>query len=169
MKVSAGNSTLKKMFLLVFLWIIPLSGINTWGIIIKLRGAWNVVVDQSSCVGVPGMDFNLAQESPPDVVSLSVRKTHFQNWEIDIRKEDIHWHPRIRLFIRRSSNGHGSFHSGVLWGTRYIRIRNHDVLFFIGWGSRDLIGLQFKLNGITTRVPADTYTTTIYYTAVELF
>ncbi len=169
MKVSTGNSTLKRMFLLVFLWIILLSGINAWGIFIKLKGAWNVVVDQSNFAGVPGMDFNLVQESPPDVVSLSVRKTNFYHWEIDIRKEDIHWHPSLRLFARRSSNGHGSYHSGVLWGTRYVEIENHDVLFFIGWGNRNLIGFQFKLSGITTKVPADTYTTTIYYTAVELF
>ena len=155
---------------LLLLFFIFISFNPIWGVKLKINGFWNLDVDYTDLSGEGGSDFNNEFLSTENMVTLSVDQKDSKNWELDVRKIDLNWHNELHLFVRRSSEGVGDpTKSGITGGTLFLDILDSESLFMTGWGRRNSIGLQFKLTGLTASLPADPYTTTIVYTALDMF
>jgi hypothetical protein len=141
-----------------------------FAITISVTGSWNLLISDADLDGPPGSDLLPEYESLSDTVIISVNNQHSINWEVDVRKSDINWHPDLHLFIRRTSSGSGNPRkSGIVGGLNYQEISNSDQRFFWGWGKRTNINSQLKISGISVSIPAETYTSIIWYTAIELY
>jgi hypothetical protein len=85
---------------------------------------------------------------------------------VDVKKSDTNWHANFQLYVRRTSDGSGS--GSISGGTSYQEITDTDQSFFNGTLDRSNITGQLELTGVTVQIPVDTYTTTVYYTVVEI-
>jgi hypothetical protein len=166
-KQQASYNILAFLFLYIVFFLLMCGIIRS--ISINYRGGWSPLVSGANLLGPAGSDLQPSYESPSNAVSLDIIGEHFLGWELDVHREDIHWNPNIRLFIRRTSNGIGwPYLSGVQGGESYLEITPGDQIFCRGWGRRYYISFQLKAEGISARIPADSYSTNIVYTALDL-
>jgi hypothetical protein len=85
------------------------------------------------------------------------------NWSVSVYKVDISWNSNLNIYIKRAGDGSGSG-SSVSGGTTYIVVSSTGTSFFSGAGNRSNIPISYQISGISMTVPADNYSTTIYYT-----
>jgi len=133
---------------------------------IQVSGSWNLVLTGADLEGPPGSNLRPEHESLSDAVRIRVKER--RDWEVDVRKSDINWHPDLHLFIRRTSDGKGRRGSVIIGGWNYQEISDFDQRWFWGRGDRDNINTQLKISGVSVSLPAGMYTTIITYTAIEL-
>ncbi|MGB8952364.1 MAG: hypothetical protein WCC06_06840 [Candidatus Aminicenantales bacterium] len=138
-------------------------------ITITLWGSWTETINSSDLLGPPGSDLNPSYESSATQVTLNLRNTQNRNWEVDVRKVDSTWNPLLHLYLRRTSDGNGR--GWISGGTpNYLEVTDsYDSRFIWGRDNRTEIYLQFKVDGVSVAIPPNVYTTTIYYTAIEVF
>lgn len=140
------------------------------GAIINIYGSFDLVIGENFLLGEAGNEIQSTYLSPAGQVSLTISQSFLRRWEVDIRRMDFIWDPQLQLSIARSSDGAGwNYFSGVSGGTQFISIEEQDSLFFTGWGNRSMIGLQFKLSGLSTQIAAGSYVTTLVYTVIDTF
>jgi len=84
------------------------------------------------------------------------------DWQVEIERVDNHWHPDLKLMVRRTSSSANVF-EGNLWR----EIRAYPDFFFWGRGNAEHIHIQYEISGISVTIPADTYSTQIYYTVSD--
>lgn len=113
-----------------------------------------------------GEDYSLETESKQDVAKLDIKKLKKQAyWRVTVCKNDINWDNQVKVYVRRTNSGSGN---GTVWGcTNYTQIRNMPITVLQGQGALSNIYLQYKLDGISLAVPANTYYTDIVYTLYE--
>jgi len=138
---------------------------------ITVTGTWTLTITEANLQNGPGSDLTDTYVSNANQVYVSIQKSGvgwFTNWywRVDVRKSDSHWHGNFHLDVLRSGNGFGF--GTITGGTSYREITDVDQSFFSGSRHRILIGLQYRLRGVSVQIPTDTYTTTVIYTVVEL-
>ncbi|MFT5724531.1 MAG: hypothetical protein ACI9JN_001650 [Bacteroidia bacterium] len=113
-----------------------------------------------------GDNYTVKSESKQDGVKLDIKKLKRQAyWRVTVCKTDINWNNKVEIYVRRTNSGNGN---GSVWGcTNYTRIRNIPQTVMQGYGALNNIYLQYKLNGISIDLPANTYYTDIVYTLYE--
>ncbi|MCJ7682248.1 MAG: hypothetical protein MUP70_16095 [Candidatus Aminicenantes bacterium] len=140
------------------------------GAILVINGPYHLVIDQSYVSGEAGNEIQDTVLSPINQINISVRQAQGQNWEVEIRRVDSVWLPQLQLSVIRHSDGVGiNRFSWVSGGTQFVPIDEQDSLLFNGWGNRNSMGLQLKLSGLSTSIPAGNYMTTLVYTLIETF
>jgi hypothetical protein len=142
--------------------------INASGAIsISLVGVWSETVDASDLAGGAGSDLISTYESASNQVSIDLTGTTGDSdaWRVDIKRADTAWHGDLHLSLRRTSDGSGS--GSISGGASYQEITDTYSEFFSGSGDRTGINVQLKINGVSVGVPADSYSTTVYYTVVD--
>lgn len=154
-----------KIFVAVFCVLFVLLAIETHAIQIIVSGSWTRTIDSSDLQGPAGSDLNSVYESASDQISIEIRQTS-TTWRVDVKKTDTNWHGDFRLYVRRTSNGSGS--GSISGGTTYLEVTDTDQAFFNGSSTRNFIEVQLKLEGVSVQVPQDNYSTTLYYTIVEI-
>ncbi|MBN2655985.1 MAG: hypothetical protein JXR86_02920 [Spirochaetales bacterium] len=153
------------VFLLVLLLFpfYPLSAIT-----ISLSGSWSLSIDSSDVSSGAGGDLNSQYQSNADQVSLDIGDLIDSGdaWELQVHKEDLLWHSDMILGLLRTSGGSGA---GTISGgdSLFLELTATDQYFFDGTGDRSLIDIQLRLSGISVVIPADTYSTTIYFTVID--
>lgn len=138
--------------------------VDSLAITLRVTGSWSRTVDAGDLTGPPGSDLNPIQESTADQVLLSIRQTN-ANWNIYVLRIDTNWNSGLRLYVRRTSEGSGP--GNVTAGLSYQEVTGTDQTFFSGYRQRQNINIQLRLEGISVQIPADTYSTTVYYTVYE--
>jgi len=151
--------------------LIILVSITLWkkieAIDIVVTGDWLLTVDASDLQAGAGSDLIDTYESIADAISISISGTTgaSDNWRVDVKKVDTDWHSSFYLYVKRTSGGTGGSVSG---GTAYQEITDVDQSFFDGSDDVSGINIQLKLSGVSVQIPPDTYTTTVYYTVVDI-
>lgn len=148
---------------------------------ITVIGQWDRNITQADLQGGAGSNLNSTYTSNASQVLLEIYRLYLfpgnkiWNWAVDVHKEDVNWHTDLLIDVRRTGNGQCNQTTySVSGGTSYMNITGTDSQFFfgqvsgyLGWfGSFTVsdIPLQYRLRGVSATVPAQTYTTTIYYT-----
>ena len=89
-------------------------------------------------------------------------------WKITVSKEDINWPSSFIPSAQRTSIGAAcGTCSGVNIGTSvtgYIQITDLEQDFIFGEGTVNNIDLQYRIDGISLAVDADTYQTRVVFT-----
>jgi len=155
--------TLIVIFALIGLVAAPLA----WAATITVTGSWSETIDVSDLQGGAGSDLANTYTSASNAVSIDVGVSGRQTWRVDVYKIDSTWHTNLHLYVRRTSDGTGHSASWVSGGTSYQEVTGTAQSFFNGERSRSGITVQLQLTGVSVSVPAHTYSTTVYYTAVE--
>jgi hypothetical protein len=134
---------------------------------IVVTGSWVLSIDASDLQAGAGSDLVDTYESAADAVSISISGTTgaSDNWRVDVKKVDTDWDSSFYLYVKRTSGGTGGSVSG---GTDYQEITDVDQSFFDGSDDVSGIGIQLKLSGVSVQIPPDTYSTTVYYTVVDI-
>ena len=132
---------------------------------ITVTGSWTQTIDASDLQAGAGSDLIDTYESASDAVSIDISQTG-GDWRVDVKKVDTNWHSNFQLSVRRTSSGTGS--GTISGGTSYQEVTDTDQSFFNGTKSRDGINVQLKLSGVSVQIPPDTYSTTVYYTVVDI-
>lgn len=134
---------------------------------ITVAGSWFLTINASDLLAGAGTDLIDTYESAADAVSISISETTgaSDNWRVDVKKVDTDWESSFHLYVKRTSQGTGGSVSG---GTAYQEITDADQSFFNGSDDVSGIDIQLKLSGVSVQIPPDTYTTTVYYTVVDI-
>ena len=134
--------------------------------------SWDLRITPLHLVNGAGSDLPKVFESLPNQVYLNIIKAKVPNpgdgWRIDVKKIDVKWDQTLTLFLRRTGNGRGFYKHFISGGRAYQTITEIDRTFMIGNGGRKLIPVQFKLEGVSVKINADSYKSVIYYTLVDI-
>lgn len=84
------------------------------------------------------------------------------DWQVEIERADNNWHSNLKLMVRRTS-GPNNVYEGNLWR----EIHSYPEFFFWGQGNAENIHIQYEISGISVTIPADTYSTQVYYTVSD--
>lgn len=130
---------------------------------------WAETIDAADLQAGAGSDLVGAYESATDAGSLTISGTAGNDdaWRVEVRRTDsTNWHSNFILSVKRTGGGSGG--GSITGGDAYQAIGTSDATFFSGAGDLSDIPLQFKLEGLSLKVPPDTYSTTITYTVVDI-
>lgn len=133
---------------------------------ITVTGSWTETIDASDLQAGAGSDLIDTYESASDQIVIDITNATAAPWRVDVRKSDANWHADFQLSVRRTSSGTGN--GTISGGTSYQEVTDTDQSFFNGTKNRDGINVQLKLSGVSIQIPPDTYTTTVYYTVIEI-
>jgi hypothetical protein len=133
---------------------------------ITMTGSWSLSIGQADLTGGAGSELTSPYTSATDEATLGVSGTLGNSWIISVMRIDTTWYEDFRLRVKRTNNGtsgSGSY-SG---GTTFLTLTTTDQTFMTGAGNRTGFTLQFRLAGVSTAIPAESYSTTIRYTIVQ--
>jgi len=152
---------------LVFFACTLIPTLTAWAISITIFGSWTETIDVNDLIAGAGSDLQSTYASASDAITVDIGDVSPPSrWRVDIKKVDGNWHGSFAIDARRTSDGSGS--GKINAGTAYQEITDIDNVFFDGSKTRSGIGIQLRLRGVSITVPPATYTTTIYYTAVDI-
>jgi len=157
------KNTVQHILTLLLFLLISSYGI-CWAVNITITGSWAETIDASDLQAGAGSDLIDTYESASNTVAIDIITP--TNWRVDVKKSDTNWHANFQLYVRRTSDGSGS--GSISGGTSYQEITDTDQSFFNGTLDRSNITGQLELTGVSVQIPVDTYTTTVYYTVVDL-
>ena len=153
---------------------------RAWAISIKVKGSWCVTIDESDLRGGPGSDLKSTYESTGKKIHIDIKHTKKHKkkhkkvaWAVDVERVDTKWDPSIRLDVKRTTDGkghgkeHGKGHGMISDGKSWQEVTDTPQRFFTGTHDRKKIGLRYRIRGVSIKIPADRYTTTVYYTVFE--
>ena len=159
---------MRDRFILVFLLCFMFLSYQAQALDISVSGSWSLTINANDLIYGAGSKLRSDYESVSDAVSINISgaTSDGDRWQVDVSKSDTHWSSSFILYIKRTSDGVGS--GSVSGGTSYQGITEGNQSFFSGSGNRNGITAQLKLSGMSLQIPPDTYTTTIYYTVVDI-
>ncbi len=154
--------------ILIFLFVLALIGVRLVSAIsiTVTPGSIAMTVDESDLQGGAGSDLIDTYQSASDLIRIKISQTSGLRWIVYVRKLDINWHNDLHVFLRRTTDGSGP--GTIRDGTSYMELTDVDQQFFRGQRNRNNVRAQAQLTGVSVDIPPDTYSTTIYYTVVDL-
>ena len=156
---------MKKCILIVFL----LTTILGFSQEIKLKGGnWTKELKSSNITSAGG-DYAQFYLSKIDQTKISIspgHKSHHNDkhmpFKVFVSREDMEWHSDLVIQAKLTEkHGHSS-------GTNFQVITNNSSLFFNAVGSKKDLRVQYKISGLSVTIPAETYSTEIIYTVLNL-
>jgi len=123
---------------------------------------WSVIVP-SSTISEAGNDYanNFKYTSQPNQTSLMITVPIGSSWVVKVDKDNVKWNSLLELYVVRSP----SFLPTVIGGSSFQLITDMPNVFFRGIGLIPRpIPIQYEIRGFSVLIPADTYSTTVYYT-----
>lgn len=161
-----------KVFFIIILMFISITGFGQY---INTSGSWYPTV-ATNLITDAGLNYssNLKVQSPSNqtLISLSLEggifNVLFNNWQVEISKYDTKWHPNLSLEVKRTSNGSGTIFGSISGGTIFQEVTPNSKSFFSGIGNWSGIGIQYQISGLSVLIPADTYSTTVMFTLIDI-
>jgi len=132
------------------------------GLDVIVSGAWRFPYQASFwSSSVPSM------QSTPGSAVINVVKTGNtrEQWGIEVRMQGSPLPDGVRVWIRRSGNGHGA--GWIRSGMGYIPVGESPALLFSGTGDRMQVPLQLRIAGISPRTPGSKIRTSLIFTVVR--
>ena len=159
-----------KVLIVFMVCALTLTAKKVQAINITITGSWLLTIDASNLQAGAGSDLIDTYESASDVKISRAggrEEKDWRNWRVDVKKTHTNWHSNFLLEVIRTSDGTGR---GTISGgnTSYQEVTDAYKSFFSGLGDRRGVHVRLELSGVSVQVPPDTYTTTVYYTVVEL-
>lgn len=116
-----------------------------------------------------GADLQSSFVSAPDFNQLDIlNMASSQGWKISVSRRDINWPAAFVPYIQRTSSG---VPCGTCAGVNpvtsvngYLQITSMEQYFIYGTGEVTGIDVQFKVEGISLSVQADSYSTEVIFT-----
>lgn len=142
-------------------------------------GTWSPTVS-TTAITEAGRDYGnsyaLESLSNQTLINLQRSGSFFQvylsSWRVDISRSDVNWNNNLQLEVRRTGNGTGTgwwiFAPNIANGTNYQPVSTASSQFFTGNGIYRNIPIQYRIRGLSVLIPADTYSTNVVYTFLEL-
>jgi len=139
------------------------------GITLNSAGNWSLVINETDVIGGPGGNFSPEYTSNTDSVTLDITDTlgSTDAWQVQVHKEDGPWSGALDLGLLRTGGGSGS---GTITGgdSNFLTLTGIGQVFFEGAGDRTGVTVQMKLSGVSVILDAAVYSTTIYFTIVDI-
>lgn len=134
---------------------------------VTVTGGFGFVIDETDLTGGAGSEFEPTQESLDNSILIEVGDTTggTDAWHIEAHKEDAAWHAGLSVSLLRTGSGTGTVTGG---DSLPVELTGTDQVFFSGEGDNTGIPVKIILDGVSVLIPADTYSTTIYLTIVDL-
>jgi len=157
---------MKKCILIVFL-LTTMLGFSQK---IKLKGGnWTKEL-KSSDITSAGDDYNQFYLSGTKQTKISITPVpnskynkKYMPFKVFVSREDMEWHSDLVIEAKLTSTKHGNSS-----GTNFQVITNNSTLFFNTVGSKNDLPVQYKISGLSVTIPAETYSTEIIYTVLNL-
>ena len=132
---------------------------------ITVTGDWLLTIDASDLQAGAGSDLEPNYTSASDAVQIDISNTA-GNWRVEVKRIDSNWHGDFQLSVKRTSDGTGS--GTISGGTTAVTVTQTDQEFFTGSSDRSDVHVELTLENVSVKIPPDTYTTTVYYTVVDI-
>ena len=143
---------------------------------IVVNRKWNLKVPESDIIDA-GLDYPSTYTSGKGKVRIDITDRKWRErigyyWSVDIQKSDIFWDDRIKIFVRRTSNGQAysytSFPHQINGGEVFQEVTDFNQYFFSGLRGHTNIKIQYKMEGVSVLIPAEKYETEVIYTITDL-
>jgi hypothetical protein len=152
----------------VLAWGTATTSVLAAGADIAVKGAWSLAITADDLVGGPGSDLRSTYESLPGQVLLGVSNTAgiASKWRVDVRRANFNWPNGVRLFIRVSDPGTGAGLVDADGAYREVEAAEHAIIS--GTGDRSATAIQFRLTGMSSKVAANVYSTSVIFAVVDV-
>lgn len=162
------NKAIKSAVVILLAILIFTARVASGSVAMTVIGSWSELIDETDVVTAAGSDLRGTYESSLNQLAIGISGTTDASdaWRVDVRRIDTTWHNDLHLWVRRTSDGTGT--GSISDGTNYMEVTLTDQAFFCGTGDRSTIEAQLKLTGVSIHIPPGTYSTTLYYTIVDL-
>lgn len=118
-----------------------------------------------------GLDYSstdLLIQRPIGSLTISVASSGCSlDWQVSVQKTSIVWDSNLRLWVNKVNDGN-STDSGArispIGTTAYQEVSTIPQTFFRGFRNRQSVQVSYKISGVSVLIPAQTYSTTVYYT-----
>lgn len=134
---------------------------------IVVTGSWNEVIDRNDLSAGAGSDLagSFTSSNKENLITINGTMNKRDNWQVSVKRVDTLWDGRMRLFVRRTSNGAGP--GTISGGEAFVPVAQNDVVFFTGAGNLNNIRVQLQVTGTSIELPPNVYTSTIQYTVID--
>lgn len=165
-----GWTVIKKaalLFAFVTVAFLILSGLSACAVDVYAVGGWTFTIDSSCLVGGAGSNLIDSFESKLDATVINITGTGGSGdaWQVQVRKSSVSQLQGVVLYAKRTGDGSGS--GTVHGGSSYVAVETSDTDFFEGSGDRTDITVQYKVSGISIKIPPGTYSTVVTFTVVD--
>ncbi len=135
---------------------------------LKITGtAWSRSISSADLQGAAGSDLTATYESLTNQLLFEIAgTTKGQNWRIDVKRTDTTWHASFVLSVQRNTGSDKD--ANLSGGLSYLAVSTSDQAFFTGHDNVKNIPIQERLGGVSCAIPAQSYSTTLTFTAVGL-
>lgn len=137
-----------------------------WGGRISVTGSWSESIDSANLQGGPGTDLTSTYQSATNQVTIDIHVLGVRAYRVDIKKVDSTWHTNLHVWVQRTGNGIGP--KTISGGTTYQEVTDTYQSFFSGTGDRSKVPIQLRFTGVSLLISPDNYSTTVYYTVIDL-
>ncbi|MFC3812078.1 hypothetical protein [Lacihabitans lacunae] len=160
---------------ILYIFLLICLGQSVFGQYINTVGSWYPSVS-SSTISDAGLDYTsglkVQSASSQTSISLSLEggifNILFNNWQVEVNRFDSNWNSNLSLEVRRTSNGSGTIFGSISGGTIFQEVTPNSKSFFNGVGNYSGIGIQYQISGLSVLIPADTYSTTVMFTLIDI-
>lgn len=147
--------TLKHAFFIGFL------SVTSHAADIISSGDWAETITAANLTSGAGSNLQVNFESATGITTLTILNTTGA-WTVRARRSEGQGHGDVTVHIKRTSAGSGT--GDVTGGTAFTELTTTDTEIFTGSEARNGISLQFKLTGLSSKVPPGTYFSNIIFT-----
>lgn len=130
-------------------------------------GGWTQEINSSNLISRAGSNSTGTYLSAPAATTLEVSGciSDSDKWQISIKKVDNFWDSdRLVLFAKITDEGVGP--GTINGGDSFQVVNNVDSLFITGQGNRAGITVQYRLTGMSTHTPLNTYSASVEFSIV---
>ncbi|MCD6115782.1 hypothetical protein J7K93_02100 [bacterium] len=133
---------------------------------ITVRNDWDLSIGYSDLASPPVSDLKSTYKSKIRQTRIRIRRARNKFWEVSISMSpDADWPGDFHLYAKRTRDGRGREY--VEGGESFQEITQIDNYFFDGFLNRRRMWVQYRLTGVSIKIPSGTYSTTITYTVIE--
>ena len=141
--------------------LIFLAAAEAAGAEVSASGNWSEIVTAANLSHGAGTNIQSSLESTTGLNVLTIANVSGR-WRLKARRSPGRWDSHLSIWVKRTSDGAGS--GTIAGGSNYVELGANDVELFCGSGARGSISLQYRLTGLTTAVPPNSYTSSIIFT-----
>lgn len=165
----------KNPLIIWIIWLILIVSADSFGQSFSVSGSGYSFSLTAADISDAGLDFSPTYTSLPNQTSATVTGYPtggfaflFQciffgacDYQVFVEKSDINWDPNLTVSILRTGG------NNVNGGLSFIPITNTPQLFYNGTGNSGVVNYQYRVEGVSVLIPADSYSTDIVFTFFE--
>jgi hypothetical protein len=160
---------MKNLSVLVGMWLFGVTSLLiSEGWAFQVNGIWTPEVPRMSGQSDAGNHPPRSYQSEPGVMTID---TDDGKWIVSVRMNEDIWPDGLTFWVRRISSGRAAPGSGrpqIQGGLSYQEVRNYNQVLFSGEGRLTGIKVQYRIDGMSIRVPPAVYGLSIVYTSREI-